>query len=260
MKELTLAAPGIYRLVVPFLDIYTTIFLVETEEGWVVFDTATYPEDMDNYLVPALRELGVEKPAWVVVSHNHRDHGGGLARFAELFPETPIAAGSTACGVRVPGREVRVLADGETLVGPLKAVMIPGHTADAVGILDTRTNTLLSGDGLQLYGIYGSGAWGANIGLIPEHLKAGEKLQGLNLQTILASHNYHPCDWRADGKEAVADYIAQCAKALRDIRAYTLAHPDQTPEEMAEAYNAASGLPTVSSRIFKAAIEVITNY
>ena len=77
----------------------------------------------------------------------------------------------------------------------------------------------------------------------------------MNLQTILASHNYHPCDWRADGKEAVADYIAQCAKALRDIRAYTLAHPDQTPEEMAEAYNAASNLPTVSSRIFKAAAE-----
>ena len=55
MKELTLAAPHIHRLEVPFLDIYTTVFLVETEEGIVVFDTATYPEDMDTYLVPALR-------------------------------------------------------------------------------------------------------------------------------------------------------------------------------------------------------------
>lgn len=257
MKELTLAAPHIYRLVVPFLDIYTSIFLIESEEGWVVFDTATYPEDMDNYLASALKELGVEKPAWVVVSHNHRDHGGGLARFAQLYPQTPIAAGSAACGERVPGREVRVLSDGETLVGPLTAVTIPGHTADAVGLLDTRTGTLLSGDGLQLYGIYGSGAWGANISLIPEHLKAGEKLLSLDLQSILASHNYHPRDWRADGREAVADYIDQCAKALGDIRAYTLAHPDQTPEEMAEAYNAASGLPTVAPRIFKAAAENI---
>lgn len=255
MKELTLAAPHIHRLVVPFLDIYTTIFLVETEEGVVVFDTATYPGDMDNYLVPALRELGAEHPLWVVVSHNHRDHAGGLARFAELFPETSIAAGSEGCGERIPGKTVRVLTDGETLVGPLTAVTIPGHTADAIGILDTRTGTLMSGDCLQMYGIYGSGAWGANISLIPEHIAAGQKLMTLPINTILASHNYHPYDWRADGKKAVADYIAQCVSALRDIRAYGLAHGDRTPEEIAEAYNASSGLPRVAPRIFKAAME-----
>lgn len=253
MKELTLAAPYIHRLVVPFLDIYTTIFLVETEAGTVVFDTATYPEDMDNWLLPALRELGVEQPAWVVVSHNHRDHGGGLERFAQLFPETPIAAGSEACGQRVPGREIRVLGDGETLVGPLKAVTIPGHTDDCVGILDTRTGTLLSGDGLQLYGIYGSGAWGANISLIPEHIAAGRKLLTLDIQTVLASHNYHPRDWRADGKEAVADYIGQCAKALEDIRDYAAKYPELDETKVAGQYNAASGLPRVSPRIFQAA-------
>lgn len=255
MKELTLAAPHIHRLEVPFLDIYTTVFLVETEEGIVVFDTATYPEDMDTYLVPALRELGAERPLWVVISHNHRDHAGGLARFAELFPETPIAAGSEACSERIPGRTVRALSDGETLVGPLKAVTIPGHTADAIGILDTRTGTLMSGDCLQMYGIYGSGAWGANISLIPEHIAAGEKLLTMDIQTILASHNYHPYDWRADGKEAVAAYISQCANALRDIRAYGLAHKEQDVVAIAEAYNASSGLPRVASRIFKAAME-----
>ena len=255
MQELTLAAPHIHRLEVPFLDIYTTIFLVETDEGVVVFDTATYPEDMDGLLAPALQELGVEKPLWVVISHNHRDHAGGLARFVELFPETGIAAGSEECAERVPGKTVRVLADGETLVGPLKAVTIPGHTADAIGILDTRTGTLLTGDCLQMYGIYGSGAWGANISRIPEHIAAGQKLLTLDIQTILASHNYHPHDWRADGKEAVADYIAQCANALRDIRAYGLAHKDQEVADIAAAYNATSNLPRVASRIFKAAME-----
>ena len=255
MKELTLAAPHIYRLEVPFLDIYTTIFLVETEAGMVVFDTATYPEDMDTYLVPALRELGVEKPLWVVISHNHRDHAGGLERFAQLFPETGIAAGSAACGERVPGKTVRVLSDGETLVGSLKAVTIPGHTVDAIGILDTRTGTLLSGDCLQMYGIYGSGAWGANISLIPEHIAAGEKLLKMEIDAVFASHNYHPYDWRAEGRKAVAAYIAQCAQALRDIRAYGLAHKDQDVVEIANAYNAASDLPRVASRIFKAAME-----
>ena len=37
-------------------------------------------------LLPALRELGVDTPAWVVISHNHRDHGGGLFRF-DLTPK-----------------------------------------------------------------------------------------------------------------------------------------------------------------------------
>lgn len=259
MRELTLAAPHIYRLVVPFLDIYTTVFLVETAEGTVVFDTATYPEDIDRYLVPALRELGGEKPLWVVISHNHRDHGGGLARFAELFPDTPIAAGSGACAERVPGRTVRVLADGEMLTGPLQTVTIPGHTEDCVGLLDTRTGTLLSGDGLQLYGIYGSGAWGANVGLIPEHMALGKKLLTMDISCILASHNYHPRDWRAAGREAVADYIEQCAKALRDIRDYAMSHPDLTDEEAAQRYNTNSGLPTVAPRIFKAARAWKTN-
>ena len=255
MKELTLAAPHIHRLVVPFLDIYTTIFLIDTPEGLVVFDTATYPEDMDNYLVPALKELGVETPAWVVISHNHRDHAGGLARFAELYPATGIAAGSEDCGQRVEGKPVRVLTDGETLLGPLQAVSIPGHTRDAVGILDTRTGTLLSGDGLQLYGIMGSGAWGANIGLIPEHIAAIQKLGAMDIQTILTCHNYEPRDWRADGKEAVADYLLQCRLALQDIRSYALSRKNLDPEHIAETYNASSGLPTVAPRIFKAALE-----
>ena len=53
----------------------------------------------------------------------------------------------------------------------------------------------------------------------------------------------------------MADYLLQCRLALQDIRAYGLAHRDLDPEQMAEAYNATSGLPTVAPRIFKAALE-----
>ena len=254
MTELTAVTPNIYRLVIPFLDIYTTVFVVTTDSGSVLIDTATYPEDIENYVVPALQELNIpaEKLLYTVITHNHRDHAGGLERFAQLFPNTVVAAGSTGCEARIPGHSVQVLEDGQTLLGPLKAVSLPGHTADFIGILDTRTNTLISGDGLQMYGIYGSGNWGANISLIPEHLALGKRLKQMDIDTILASHNYHPCDWRADGKEAVHRYIDECANALYDIKAYADRYPELDDQALAEQYNAQSGLPTVGAHVFKA--------
>jgi len=254
MTELTAVTPNIHRLVIPFLDIYTTVFIVTTDKGAVLIDTATYPEDIDSYIIPALQELNIpaDKLLYAVITHNHRDHAGGLERFAQLFPNTVIAAGSIGCGERVPGRTVEVLTDGQTLLGPLQAVALPGHTFDFIGILDTRTKTLISGDGLQQYGIYGSGNWGANISLIPEHLALGKRLKQMEIETILASHNYHPGDWRADGKEAVHHYIDECANALFALKEYTVRYPELDDNALAAQYNAQSGLPTVGAHVFKA--------
>ncbi|MBR4888035.1 MAG: MBL fold metallo-hydrolase [Clostridia bacterium] len=253
MHTLSALTPYITRLTVPFLDIYTTIFVVKTEQGAVVFDTATYPEDMDTYLVPALEKLGIgaEDLKYVVLSHNHRDHAGGLARFAELFPGAAVAAGSRACEERIPDRNVTVLKEGDTLLDVLQVVALPGHTADCIGLLDTRTGTLLSGDGLQLFGIYGSGAWGANISYIKEHLALGKTLGEKKISVIAASHDYHPCGWKAEG-EAVGPYIAECAAALRAVADFARANPDDSNEELAARYNASSGLPTVGAHVFAA--------
>lgn len=253
MTGLTKLTPDIYRLVVPFLDIYTTVFIVKTPDGYMLFDTATYPEDIDNYIVPALTEIGVsaDELKYVHISHNHRDHAGGLERFAELFPNTAICAGSDSCGERVPGREITVLNEGDTVLGVLRAVRIPGHTPDSTGILDTRTKTLLSGDSLQLYGIFGSGAWGSNISLIPEHIEACKRLHSLDITTIVAAHDYHPCGWRADGKAEVDRYIDECPKALYDIRDFMSAYLQLDDEALAEMYNSEK-LPRVGKHIFKA--------
>ena len=129
MTELTAATPHIHRLVIPFLDIFTTCFIVNTEEGIVLIDTATYPTDVDDYIVPALQELGVqpEQLKYAVITHNHRDHAGGLERFAQLFPQTVIVAGSNGCETRIPGKTVQVMEDGQTLLGPLKKINVPVH-------------------------------------------------------------------------------------------------------------------------------------
>ena len=257
---LTEVTSNIYRLVVPFLDIYTSVFVIRTPEGDVLFDTATYPEDIDNYVVPALSKLGVTKESLksVVVSHNHRDHAGGLARFSELYPDTVIVAGSGDAGERVPGKSVRVVQDGECLIGPLSILFIKGHEPDCIGVIDNRTKTLLSGDGLQLYGIYGSGAWGSNIDIIKEHIEVCSKIKTLGLNTIIAAHDFHPMGWRADGECEICAFCDKCVEALYTARDYVLAHPEVKDDtELAAMYNAQSGLPTVGRHVFRAVREVL---
>ena len=49
---------GIYRLKVPFGAVYTSVFLIETEEGDVLVDCATTKDDVDERIIPALQRLG----------------------------------------------------------------------------------------------------------------------------------------------------------------------------------------------------------
>lgn len=261
MKELTQMNPDLHRLEIPFLDIYTTVYILRTPEGAVLVDTGTYPEDVDNYIVPALAELGIcaECLKYVVISHNHRDHAGGLTRFAQLYPNTEIVAGSEACAERVPEKTVQVMQEGDLLCGVLKILHLPGHTGDCLGVLDLRTDTLLSGDGLQLFGIYGSGNWGANISHIAEHLALCERLKKEKIQRILSCHNYHPCDWRAEGKEQVDRYLDACVDALCAVRDFVKQHPQWDGAALSEAYNASSGLPKVGPHVMNAVRKAMEN-
>ena len=129
-------------------------------------------------------------------------------------------------------------------------VEIPGHTADAVGLLDTRPGTLLTGDGLQVFGIYGSGNWGANIGLPMEHLAALERIRALAPAAIYASHDYYPCGNRACTPADVARYTYLCAAALHHIRGFIAAHPELDNAALSALYNETTGLPKVGSHVF----------
>ena len=247
MENLTAVTPYIHRITIPYKDIYTSVFIIQTDCGTVLFDTATLPEEMDAYVLPALDALGIphDQLTCVVISHNHRDHGGGLARICQLFPGITVAAGSDLCGERIPGYPVRVVTDGEILLGPLTIVSIPGHTADSIGILDTRTKTLLPGDSLQLYGIYGSGTWGACIRLPAQHMAALDKLEKMNINTLVMSHDYHPVGWLAQGKEQVQLAIQSCRDGLYRVKEVLCANPQLDDQEIADLCNKDSGLPTV---------------
>ncbi len=82
MKSITKITENIYRLVIPFMDVYTTIFVIKTPKGAALFDTATYSEDVEQYIIPALEklEMNAKMLKYVVISHNHRDHPGTFFR------------------------------------------------------------------------------------------------------------------------------------------------------------------------------------
>ena len=246
-------AKSIYRLTTTYKDIYTTVFVIKTPAGSLLFDTASYREDVENTILPALEELGIrgEDLRYIVLSHTHGDHAGGLQWVAEAFPGARILSRDPALkGSR--GDAVRCPEDGEVLLDTLRIVAVPGHSADSLCLLDTATKTLISGDSLQLYGIYGSGSWGANVGLPAEHLRALEKLRKLEIRRIAASHEYHPCGHMAEGEEAVRAYLDACREALYKILDYIRSCPETDSEALAAGYNERSGLPTVAPRIFSA--------
>ena len=137
-------------------------------------------------------------------------------------------------------------------MGTLQIIAVPGHSADSLCLLDTETGTLISGDSLQLYGIYGSGTWGASVGMPVEHLEAIDKLRRLDIRRIVASHDYHPFGYLAEGRNAVRKYLDACPEALYRILDAIRSHPDMDSESLAVIYNEQSRLPTVSNRVFAA--------
>ena len=233
---------------VPYKDIYVGIYVIKTDDGAVLFDTAANDFDVDNYIVPALEQLGV-KPKYVFISHNHGDHAGGLARVSALYPEAVIVSRNgklqeTYQGILSPE-------DGTMLTDDLQVITIPGHTSDSAAILDLRTNTLVTGDCLQSYGIYGSGYWYGAVTLTAQHYQAVRKLRALPIENIATAHDYHPVGQFSIGKDAVAARLDSCIGALERVRAIMDANPQLTDEEVAALCNDGR-LPKVASRVVAA--------
>ena len=257
MKFATEFCENVYRITFPFKDIYTTVTVIRTPEGDMAVDLASFDSDIDEILLPALEEIGVTKESlkYALITHPHGDHAGGLLRFRHFFPETKILAGSAeGLAKKFEGEEnpVQAVREGEIFLSALLVTEIPGHTKDAVGILDTRKNLLVCGDCLQQYGIYGSGKWGSNIRFPAEHIAAVEKLRKMPIDAVLSAHDYYPVGFEAHGREKVFEALDACTTSLLRLREYMQRHPELDDEALAEAYNAASGLPTVGAHVFTA--------
>ena len=184
---------GIYRLRVPFEAIYTSVFLIQGSSDAILVDCATTGKDVNMHIVPALRMLGYAPSdiKTLVLTHMHDDHAGGLERMLQLASHIEVV------------RDVRTLDEGIT------TYPMAGHTLDCIGVLDTRSHTLIAGDGLQ----------GAGVDKYRCHLKSPkaylQTLQAIQddkrIEAILFSHAYEP--WNQDGvwgRAAVKTCLLEC--------------------------------------------------
>jgi len=254
MENLTKINEHIHRLTMPYKDIFTTVYTVQTPNGAILFDAASFDEDVDNYIVPLLKEVGIapEELKYVFISHNHKDHAGGLSRLMQVFPNVCIVSRNPKLQEEYASYRILAPEDGDTLMDLFRVVSIPGHTADAMALLDSRTMTMISGDCLQLYGIFGSQDWGSNIGLPAEHLEAVEKVRTLGIEAIYTAHDYHPYGFKACGKEAVGKMLDACVTPLRNLQNIVLQNPQMGDEELREIYNTSDKVPPISVRVVAA--------
>ena len=189
---------GIYRVRVPFENIYTSVFLITSDSDIILVDCATTAYDVDSVILPSLSELGytLSELNMLVLTHHHSDHAGGLARIREIAPNIEVVT------------DIRMLAD------KISTYALPGHTEDSIGILDERTNTLISGDGLQGAGV---DKYRCSTKCPNKYIETLEKIKSdERIENILFSHAYEP--WNKDavfGRETVIECINECKKYVR---------------------------------------------
>jgi len=253
MKHALKCSETVTRLVLPYKDIFTTVYVLQAPEGIVVFDTATTVSDMEDHLLPLLEELGIDgqQVRAIVISHNHRDHAGGLERLLQALPHGKVYSRCPRLQAQFPER-VHGPEDGELLLDAYRFVTIPGHTLDSMALLELKSNTLITGDCLQLYGIYGSGEWGANITFPAEHLQALKKVRELEPEAIYCAHDYHPCGWKAKGREEIGRMLDACAEPLLQLRDLICANPALDDTAIRDRYQASAHLPKVPLKVVAA--------
>ena len=135
----------IYRLKVPFDgEVYTSVFLIKHSDGHILVDCATTAEDVEGWIIPALEAVGMplKEIRYLVLTHQHSDHAGGRRCILQVNPDIEVIENAQA-----------KLPNGYTMYE------MKGHTMDCVGVFDLDTHTLITGDGLQGYGVEKYRAW-----------------------------------------------------------------------------------------------------
>jgi metallo-beta-lactamase class B len=184
---------------------------LDTSEGIVLFDALNGPEDVAASIVPGLKQHGLD-PArirYIVLTHAHGDHFGGVAAVKALAPgarvisteadwkeldrqrSQPARDGMPASWSKLaPEREITV-GDGETLkVGAttLRFYVTPGHTPGTLTTVFDVTDGS-KGHRVALYGGLGLPRTADALRQYSESLDRFAKLaRAERVDTVIANH------------------------------------------------------------------------
>jgi glyoxylase-like metal-dependent hydrolase (beta-lactamase superfamily II) len=184
MAQLEKVADDIYRLGerIPGVDAVFAVYFIKDGAGAII---EPGPAALVPSIQEAVAELGLSHPEYIIPTHIHLDHAGGLGRLAKVFPATTIVVNrqgakhivepsrlikSTRMAfgddfestygpiLPVPESRLKVVQEGERLpVGSRELLIVhtSGHAAHHISILDTKTRGLFCGEALGL--IYSPG-------------------------------------------------------------------------------------------------------
>lgn len=133
---------------------FVGVFVLETDDGLILFDSGTSLDDAEKHIAPGLVKLGLDPKAikYIVVTHGHWDHFGGARWFQDHY-QTPVGLSAIDWKMikDIPqgSREIdghplphpdQVITDGQILkVGStvVKLYITPGHTPGTVSAIFT---------------------------------------------------------------------------------------------------------------------------
>lgn len=251
MNYITQINENVFRATLPYKTIFTTVWIIKTEIGSLLFDCGSYDNDARDYIIPFIESLGITKAdlKYVFISHDHSDHSGGLKGFLKEYPDVCVLSLSSDLKARYGEYNVFSPSSDDFILGCLKAIPIMGHTIDSCALLDTRTNSLYTGDCLQFYGICGNEAWASNIYYPAEHFAALERIEQLSVNEIYAAHDYYPYGYKYIGMLEIAAGIDACRKPLYRLKKLIIDNPSLSDCDIQTLYNNDPAKPTLSTRV-----------
>lgn len=179
MVKMDEVAEKTYLLEVPLPGIYwlTTMYFINEGRGVLV---EPGPAAAIPSIKEAMNELGMKELAYIIPTHIHLDHAGGIGGLAELFPQAKVVLHpfsvnhavdpsrlvqstrmsfdedfETRYGaiLPVPESQVKIAEDGETISvdgRELQIIYAPGHATHHIAVFDRQTGGLFCGEALGL--------------------------------------------------------------------------------------------------------------
>lgn len=205
----------IFKLEVPFENIYTAVFFVKTKKGFTIIDTADKASDAENYILPAMKEFSISEDSVtaILLTHTHGDHVGGTAFLVERCKNAYVYGFSRPGNLSEADKFITI-SDGDIIDESIKAVELKGHDLSNGGFLHLPSKSLFSGDSIQLYGLY---VYALGVGYPKHYFESLEKLKMTNIKNIFASHDFVPLGASAIGEKAVNEYISTAEKCLCEM-------------------------------------------
>ena len=216
------------------------------------------PAVMHPWILEGMKQLGLERLAYIIPTHIHMDHGGGTGKLARRFPEATVVVhprgarhlidpsrliGATKLVygddfehqygpiLPIPESQVLVAEDGTTIYAAgrkLRIIHAPGHAAHHMAILDVKTGGLFCGEalGVLIPGMETAPLPSVSVGDLDVdlYLSSIEKLKKLHPKALFYSHG------GARAPDNVFSRLAENTVMLRDVILEGLGRGDTTDQ------------------------------